>query len=56
MANPAENLPDLQDKEFQIDLNWKSNPAAKKLLDTIVSILTEEYIETAKQNPDIFTE
>ena len=56
MANLAENLPDLQDKEFQIDLNWKSNPSVKNLLDTIVSTLAEEYIETAKQNPDIFTE
>ncbi len=56
MANLAENLPDPNEKDFQLDLNWKENPSAKKLLDAIVSILAEEYIETAKQNPDIFTE
>lgn len=55
MANLAEDLPNPQDNDFQVDLNWKSNPAAKSLLDTIVSILAEEYIETAKQNPNIFT-
>ncbi len=57
MRNLAENLPDPKEEEdFQISLNWKENPAVKKLLDAIVSILAEEYIETAKQNPDIFTE
>jgi len=55
MANLAENLPGPNEKDFQLDLNWKENPAAKKLLDAIVSSLAEEYIETAKQNPDIFT-
>jgi hypothetical protein len=55
MANLAENIPDLQEEGFQISLNWKENPSAKKLLNAIVSILAEEYIETAKQNPDIFT-
>ena len=56
MANLAENLPDPDEKEFQLDLNWKANPSAKKLLDAIAVSLAEEYIETAKQNPDIFTE
>ncbi len=56
MANLAENIPDPQGEDFQISLNWKENPSAQKLLDAIVSILAEEYIETAKQNPDIFTE
>ncbi len=56
MANLATNIPDPNEKDFQLDLNWKANPAAKKLLDAIVSTLAEEYIETAKQNPDIFTQ
>ena len=56
MANLAENLPDPNEKDFQLDLNWKANPSAKKLLNVIVSSLTEKYIETAKQNPDIFKE
>ena len=56
MANLATNIPDPQEEDFQTNLDWKTNPSAKKLLDAIVSILAEEYIETAKQNPDIFTE
>lgn len=36
-------------------LNWKENPRAKKLLDVLVSILKEEYIQTAKENPEIFS-
>ena len=57
MANLAENIPTLQEKAFEtISLNWKENPSAKKLLDALVSILAEEYIETAKKNPDIFTQ
>jgi hypothetical protein len=30
--------------------------AAKKLLDVIAAILAEEYVQTARQNPDIFKE
>ncbi len=56
MANLAKNLPEPNEEDFEISLNWKENPAVKKLLDAIVSSLAEEYIETAKQNPDIFTQ
>lgn len=56
MANLVTNIPDPQEDNFQISLDWKTNPSSKKLLDAIVAILTEEYIETAKQNPDIFKE
>jgi hypothetical protein len=55
MANLVENLSDHKEEDFEISLNWKENPSAKKLLDAIASSLAEEYIETAKQNPDIFT-
>ena len=55
MTNLASNIPDPKDEGFQISLNWKENPSTKKLLDVLVSILAEEYIETAKKNPDIFT-
>jgi hypothetical protein len=43
-----------QPKE-EVSLSWKTNPAAKKLLDSIVSILSQEYIRTAKENPEIFS-
>lgn len=53
MANLAEKLPE-HDENFQPSFDWRENPSAKKLLDAIVSILAEEYIETARKNPDIF--
>lgn len=40
--------------EEKISFEWRENLAAKRLLDAIVSILTEEYIQTAKENPEIF--
>ncbi len=49
-----EELP--PEEEDFISLSWKENPAAKRLLDAIVSILTEEYIQTSKENPEIFSE
>lgn len=42
-------------KDTFTDLNWKANPSSKKLLDTLVSILKEDYIQAAKSNPEIFT-
>ena len=35
-------------------LNWKENPSVKKLLDVVVSILADEYIQIAKQNHEVF--
>lgn len=46
---------DLLEEEASLSLSWKENPAAKKLLDVLVSILKEEYIQTAKENPEIFS-
>lgn len=34
--------------------NWTDNPSVQRLLDVVVSILTEEYIQIAKENPDVF--
>jgi len=36
-------------------LNWIDNPSVQKLLDVVVSIMAEEYIQIAKQNPEIFS-
>ena len=36
------------------DLNWKDNLPAQRLLDVITSILADEYIQIAKENPDTF--
>lgn len=41
-------------EESPLSLSWKENPDAKKLLDVLVSLLKEEYIQIAKENPEIF--
>ena len=41
--------------EKPINLSWEDNPAVQKLLDVVASILAEEYIQIAKQNPDVFS-
>ena len=33
---------------------WVDNASVQKLLDVVVSIISEEYIQIAKQNPEIF--
>ncbi len=38
-----------------ISLKWIDNPEVQELLDVVISIIAEEYIEIAKQNPNIFT-
>jgi len=39
-----------------ISLNWIDSPSVQKLLDVVVSIVAEEYIQIAKQNPDLFSD
>ena len=38
------------------NFNYFDIPSVHKLLDTIASIIADEYIEKAKQNPEIFLE
>ena len=38
-----------------IVFNWMDNPSVQKLLDIIASIIADEYIRIAKQNPDTFS-
>ena len=50
---------DLEKDECNIDtikFCWKDNPSVQKLLDVVVSIMAEEYIEVAKKNSEIFKE
>ncbi len=42
-------------EEHQVSLDWKDNPSVQKLLDVVVSIIAEEYIQIAKKNPEVFT-
>lgn len=39
-----------------ISLNWTDNCSVQELLDVVVSIIAEEYIQIAKQNPDLFSD
>ena len=39
----------------QVNLNWLDTPSIQKLLDVVVSIIADEYIQIAKQNPDVFS-
>ena len=55
MAPLIKAKPDPSKEQASITYSWKENPAAKKLLDVLVSLLKEEYIQTAKENPEIFS-
>ena len=35
-------------------LSWIDNPSVQELLNVISSILADEYIQIAKQNPEMF--
>jgi len=37
-------------------VNWQDSPPVQRLLDVISSILAEEYIAIAKQNPKVFSD
>jgi hypothetical protein len=37
-------------------VNWQDSPPIQRLLDVISSILAEEYIMIAKQNPKVFSD
>ena len=37
-----------------ISLIWVDNASVQRLLDVVVSIMADEYIQIAKQNPEIF--
>ena len=39
-----------------ISLSLSDISSVQKLLDVVVSIIAEEYIQIAKQNPDIFSD
>jgi len=34
--------------------NWSDNPCVQELLDVVACIIAEEYIQIARQNPEIF--
>jgi hypothetical protein len=38
----------------KVTLDWKNSASVQRLLDVVSSILAEEYIAIAKQNPGVF--
>jgi len=57
MNNLALERHEKNDEEIDniISFNWVDNSAVQNLLDVLISIIAEEYIEIARQNPDIFS-
>jgi hypothetical protein len=35
-------------------MSWKDSPSIQRLLDVVSETIAKEYIQTAKQNPDLF--
>ena len=42
-------------KNQPINLNWTDNLSIQELLDIVASIIAEEYICIAKENPETFS-
>lgn len=55
MNNLTVTQTNIKAKIRPINLNWVDNPSVQKLLDVVVSIIVEEYIQIAKENPDVFS-
>ena len=45
---------ELQTKAHPENFTWLDNPSVQKLLDVVASIIADEYIQIAKQNPEMF--
>ncbi|MFC1632424.1 hypothetical protein ACFL2I_07715 [Candidatus Omnitrophota bacterium] len=48
------SLPSAARNDVKKTLNWNDSPSVQALLDVVASIIAEEYIQIAKQNPEIF--
>lgn len=55
MNNLAIAQANIKAKIQPVILNWAENPSVQKLLDAVVAIIIEEYIQIAKQNPSVFS-
>jgi hypothetical protein len=53
--NEIASAPTIPRNDTKENLNWKDNLSVQKLLDVIASIIADEYIQIAKQNPDTFS-
>jgi len=53
--NEIASAPTVPRNDTKENLSWKDNPDVQKLLDVICEIIAAEYIQIAKQNPDVFS-
>ncbi len=56
MDTVSQKVSTIASKETQESFSHVENPAIQKLLDVVAATLAEEYIQTARQNPDVFKE
>ena len=52
----AQDKNEVQAKIQQESFAWMDNPHIQKLLDVVASIIADEYIQIAKQSPDVFVD
>ena len=50
------SAPAVPRNDEQKKLSWQDSLPVQRLLDVVSSIIAEEYIQTVKQNPTVFTE
>jgi hypothetical protein len=55
LLNKIEIAPQPSVARSDIVFNWMDNPSVREVLDTVASIIADEYIQIAKQNPDTFS-
>ena len=52
------NTPEIKEKTSleheNLGLSWQDSPPVQHLLDVIAGIITSEYVQIAKQNPETF--
>jgi len=46
----------IEPKKVSFRLSWKDSPSIQRLLDVISSIIAQEYVQIAKQQPELFKE
>ena len=48
------SIPKIEAKTNHLRVSWQDSPSIQRFLDVIAEIIATEYIQTAKQNPDVF--
>lgn len=48
------NLIENSEKTANLQLSWQDSLPVQRLLDVIAEIIASEYVQIAKQNPEVF--